>query len=60
MPATRPKFWREKFARNVDRDKRALRMVKKAGWQPLVVWECQTRPKRAGWLQEKLRSVLLG
>ncbi|MCL4199295.1 MAG: hypothetical protein KJZ69_17530 [Phycisphaerales bacterium] len=42
-PSTRRVFWRAKFAGNVQRDKRALRALRRAGWRVLVVWECQTR-----------------
>ncbi len=43
QPATRPEFWREKFAANVERDRRAVRALRKSGWRVLIVWECQTR-----------------
>jgi DNA mismatch endonuclease (patch repair protein) len=43
--ATTPKsntaFWREKFDRNVARDKRVRRQLRAAGWRVFVAWECQ-------------------
>ena len=42
-PATHKRFWREKFARNAARDQAALRALWQAGWQVLVVWECETK-----------------
>lgn len=51
-PATRPEFWRAKFAANVARDRRAVRALRRAGWRVLVVWECQTRD------MERLRKRL--
>jgi DNA mismatch endonuclease (patch repair protein) len=42
VPATRTHFWQEKLARNRARDQRALRALWQAGWQVLVVWECET------------------
>ena len=42
-PATNADFWEAKRQGNVDRDKRNLRKLRKAGWKVLVVWECQTR-----------------
>jgi DNA mismatch endonuclease (patch repair protein) len=46
-PATHKRFWKEKFAHNVARDQKALRELWQAGWQVLVVWECETRdPKQ--------------
>lgn len=42
-PSTRRAFWRAKFAGNVERDRRAVRALRRDGWRVLVVWECQTR-----------------
>lgn len=42
-PATHKRFWKEKFARNVARDRQVLRQLWSAGWQVLVVWECETK-----------------
>lgn len=43
--AYRPKsnraFWNEKFAKNVERDKRLLRTLRSQGWRTVVVWACQ-------------------
>jgi len=44
-PATRRAFWREKFARNVARDKRTAAALRRAGWRVLTVWECALRTK---------------
>jgi DNA mismatch endonuclease (patch repair protein) len=42
-PATHPRFWTEKFARNVARDRNVLGQLWSAGWHTLVVWECETK-----------------
>ncbi|MBI1302325.1 MAG: DNA mismatch endonuclease Vsr [Phycisphaera sp.] len=42
-PTTRRAFWREKFARNVSRDKRTAAALRRAGWRVLTVWECSLR-----------------
>ena len=41
-PKTRPKFWAEKFATNVARDRRDKLALRRGGWSVLVIWECQT------------------
>jgi len=41
MPSTNQEFWKEKFKRNVDRDKREQAELKKLGWNVIVVWECE-------------------
>ncbi len=43
IPKTRAKFWQAKRQSNVDRDKRNRRLLKTAGWDVLVIWECQLR-----------------
>ena len=39
-PTSRTEFWRDKFSRNVDRDGRSQRELRKAGWRVAIVWEC--------------------
>ncbi len=43
MPKTRSKWWRNKFDSNIRRDERNIRLLAKDGWNPIVVWECETR-----------------
>jgi DNA mismatch endonuclease, patch repair protein len=43
MPKTNATFWAEKFSQNVERDRRRLRALKKAGWKSLIVWSCETK-----------------
>lgn len=43
VPSTRPDFWREKFERNVERDRNAMRLLRHHGWRVAVVWECAMR-----------------
>lgn len=58
VPKTNFEFWRKKREGTVKRDKRALKELRQLGWETLVVWECQTRPKRSEWLMERLNSFL--
>ena len=51
-PATHTRFWKEKFAKNVARDRQALRQLWQAGWQVLVVWECEAKDP------DRLRALL--
>ena len=55
-PATHTRFWKEKFAKNVQRDQTALRALWRVGWQVLVVWECET--KNADQLRALLAAFL--
>ncbi|WP_422072034.1 very short patch repair endonuclease [Tranquillimonas rosea] len=48
--ATTPKsnqaFWAAKFARNVERDERAIAALLHMGWRVGIVWECALRKDR--------------
>ena len=42
-PATRIEFWQAKFAANVVRDRTISAELRKLGWRPFVIWECEVR-----------------
>jgi DNA mismatch endonuclease (patch repair protein) len=49
-PKSKPAFWNEKFRRNVERDRRNLRDLRRLNWKVVTVWECEAkRPSR--WLR---------
>jgi DNA mismatch endonuclease, patch repair protein len=56
VPATNATFWQTKRLSNVERDRRNLRLLKKEGWNVMVVWECET--KHPASLQSRLESFL--
>lgn len=43
LPKTNVEYWKTKFCRNVERDKRHLEMLKASNWDVLVVWECEIK-----------------
>lgn len=43
MPKSQIEFWSAKFARNVERDARNECELRAAGWDVLLIWECETR-----------------
>ncbi|MCE5279002.1 MAG: very short patch repair endonuclease [Planctomycetaceae bacterium] len=46
MPNTSKTYWRAKFLSNKARDERTRRLLRRKGWRPLVVWECQLASRR--------------
>ncbi|TAU02187.1 very short patch repair endonuclease [Rhizobium ruizarguesonis] len=42
-PQSNSSFWSEKFARNVERDLQTAHLLRNAGWDVRVVWECETK-----------------
>ena len=53
-PATNAQFWQEKITRSRERDERNQALLRAAGWNVIVVWECQLAPKRR---KETLREL---
>ncbi|MBR3086839.1 MAG: DNA mismatch endonuclease Vsr [Kiritimatiellae bacterium] len=43
-PKSHVRFWKEKFRRNVERDRLHESMWAESGWRVFVVWECELRP----------------
>jgi DNA mismatch endonuclease (patch repair protein) len=56
IPGTNAEFWRTKRQTNCDRDRKAQAALSGAGWQILVVWECDVRDETA--LRERLQDFL--
>jgi DNA mismatch endonuclease (patch repair protein) len=56
LPKSNRGFWKEKHDRNRARDRSALATLRHAGWDTLVVWECETRDLEA--LSAKLSEFL--
>lgn len=58
--ATEPKshveFWRDKFAKNVERDRRAETELSALGWKVMVIWQCETKDTKS--LSLKLNRFL--
>lgn len=55
-PKTNAAYWREKIARNRERDRRAIAALRRLGWRVKISWECDLQDvtgaakKIAGWL----------
>ena len=56
MPRTRLEFWLPKLKSNSQRDAKNRRRLREAGWNVLVVWECQLKDEAR--LREKLHTFL--
>ena len=57
-PSSHTDYWLQKLRRNMDRDRRVIRELRKLGWSVLVVWECQAIPKRLKALTARLNRFL--
>lgn len=54
VPETRSDFWNEKFSRNVERDRRNVFLLEEAGWNTIIVWECELKKDPAAVLENTL------
>ena len=44
-PSTNAQFWQDKITRNRERDARNQALLQAAGWNVIVIWECQLTAK---------------
>ena len=45
-PKRNADFWQEKFASNIERDRRKARELKRLGWRVYTLWECIVADER--------------
>ena len=55
-PATRKRFWQNKFDANTARDRRVAGRLRRLGWSVLTVWECQLKRPEA--VADRLERLL--
>jgi DNA mismatch endonuclease (patch repair protein) len=60
LDARRPKsntnYWNPKLTRNKERDAERITALEAAGWDVLVIWECETKDAKA--VQSRLKKFL--
>jgi DNA mismatch endonuclease (patch repair protein) len=54
MPATNRDYWERKIGRNLERDKKVKRELRKAGWTVVRVWEHELKD---GTVSRKLKRI---
>jgi DNA mismatch endonuclease, patch repair protein len=58
-PTHRRDWWLKKLNGNAARDRLHQRALRKLGWRPIVIWECQTeKPEKLARLRAKLERTL--
>ena len=56
VPKTNTDFWLNKINTNIERDKRKQEALKELGWNVIVVWECELKPKNAEPTLERIKE----
>ncbi|QBQ56535.1 DNA mismatch endonuclease Vsr [Nitrosococcus wardiae] len=57
IPKSRRSFWEEKFAANVERDRKNYIALNELGWHCVIIWECETKDIPA--LESRLQAELV-
>jgi len=45
VPKSNTEFWLSKINRNTERDEEKISQLKEMGWNVVVIWECELKPK---------------
>ena len=56
VPKSNIQFWREKFKKNVLRDRRVRTGLEEMGWRVAIIWECETVNPDS--LRKRLKELL--
>lgn len=46
LPKANANYWTQKIARNTERDRKNLRLLRSLGWNVLMIWECELRTRQ--------------
>ena len=57
-PRENADYWGPKIARNIERDNAHITALQEAGWNVLVVWECETKVRDRDRLSRILKAFL--
>jgi DNA mismatch endonuclease, patch repair protein len=57
LPKNNTDFWKDKFEKNVNRDKRKVTELENLGYKVLTVWECEIK-KELDLVVERIKKVL--
>jgi DNA mismatch endonuclease, patch repair protein len=58
MPGTNTQWWADKIATNKTNDAKAVKALRKAGWQVITVWECRLKPAKLTTTMQQLIQKL--
>lgn len=43
IPKSNTEFWRNKFNKNIERDKRKTQSLESSNWRVITIWECEIK-----------------
>ena len=59
IPKTNQEYWIPKLEKNMARDKKNYRELKKMGFKILIIWECETKNKNLDKLNIRIKRFLI-
>ncbi|MCL2294234.1 MAG: very short patch repair endonuclease [Spirochaetes bacterium] len=63
LPVSNADYWTMKVTSNIERDSKNKKLLKKLGWNVIIIWECElktkNRNKRLGMLVNQLHITLI-
>jgi DNA mismatch endonuclease (patch repair protein) len=59
LPKSNRNFWKLKFQKNKERDRKKEAILKQLGWKVLVYWECQVNKKTDKVAKDIFRKIAL-
>ena len=59
LPKSNVDFWKNKFEKNVERDKKKREQLAQIGWETITIWECQIRDQLDDQI-DRIKQVVSG
>jgi DNA mismatch endonuclease (patch repair protein) len=59
VPKTRANWWLNKINTNKANDEKAVKALRKEGWNTMIIWTCQLKPKKVEKTLNKILSTFL-
>lgn len=58
MPDTNKEYWNKKFQNTINRDKLEQKILSEAGWNIIVIWECEIKSSFDDILDKTIKQIL--
>ena len=60
LPKTRTDYWEKKLNRNVENDKKNIKLLEDDGWRVITLWECKLKADFKGEMSKLIESLNQG
>ena len=56
LPKTNIEYWKPKLKRNITKQKKDIKLLKRRGWKVFIIWECEIKKEKI--LNKKFQKFL--